>query len=208
MNIIFVGPPGAGKGTHAQILMKEMGIPQISTGDMLRQAMAEGTALGLIAKAYINDGNLVPDDVVIGIVKERLQKDDCSKGYILDGFPRTVPQAEALEGFARIDAVLDFELADDVIIKRLSGRRVCSACGLTTHINTVGESDVCPECGEKLIQRKDDLPETVRNRLAVYQQQTAPLIDFYQERSLLKVIDCSGTKEENHSRVQEALGLA
>ena len=162
MNIIFLGPPGAGKGTHAQRLMHELGIPQISTGDMLRQAMKAGTEMGLAAKRYIDAGELVPDDVVIGIVKDRLAAEDCQNGYILDGFPRTVAQAEALDTFARIDAALNLSLPDEVIVGRLSGRRVCLKCGATYHISQLNGREDCEACGEKLVQRKDDSLETIK----------------------------------------------
>ena len=208
MNIIFLGPPGAGKGTHAQLLMNEMGIPQISTGDMLRQAIKAETALGLSAKRYIDAGELVPDDVVIGIVQERLQAPDCRQGYILDGFPRTVKQAEALSQFARIDAALNLSLADEVIVSRLSGRRVCLKCGATYHTSALKGREDCAACGEKLVQRKDDTPETIQNRLNVYAAQTAPLIDYYQKKGLLKTVECTGTIEENHRAVRKALGIA
>lgn len=209
MNLIFLGPPGAGKGTHAQRLMNELGIPQISTGDMLRQAMKAETPLGLSAKRYIEAGDLVPDEVVIGIVKERLQAPDCQKGYILDGFPRTVAQAEALSAFARIDVALNLSLADEVIIKRLSGRRVCLKCGGTYHISTLGGRDTCEKCGEKLVQRKDDSPETIQNRLSVYAQQTAPLIEYYEKKGLLRTVECApdATVEENYQCVKEALNI-
>lgn len=208
MNLIFLGPPGAGKGTHAQLLMNELGIPQISTGDMLRQAMKAGTEMGLSAKRYIDAGELVPDEVVIGIVKDRLAQDDCKNGYILDGFPRTVKQAEALEKFAKIDVALNIALDDEVIIRRLSGRRVCLKCGATYHISTL-EGDTCLNCGDPLVQRKDDAPETVKNRLAVYAAQTAPLIDYYADKGLLKTVKCAphATVEENYAQVREALGL-
>lgn len=210
MNLIFLGPPGAGKGTHAQRLMNELGIPQISTGDMLRQAMKAETPLGLAAKKYIEAGDLVPDEVVIGIVEERLKAPDCQKGYILDGFPRTVAQAEALSKFARIDVALNLSLADDVIIKRLSGRRVCLKCGGTYHISTLNGKDTCENCGEKLVQRKDDSPETIQNRLSVYAQQTAPLIEYYEKQGLLRTVECApqATVEENYREVKKALGLA
>ena len=210
MNLIFLGPPGAGKGTQAQRLMDELGIPQISTGDMLRQAMKAETPLGLSAKRYIEAGDLVPDDVVIGIVEERLQADDCKNGYILDGFPRTVKQAEALSKFARIDVALNLSLADEVIIRRLSGRRVCLKCGATYHISTLNGRETCEKCGEPLVQRKDDTPETVKNRLNVYAAQTAPLIDYYQRKGLLKTVECApeATVEENYRQVRETLGLA
>lgn len=207
MNVIFLGPPGAGKGTHAQMLMHEMGIPQISTGDMLRQAIKAETKLGLLAKGYIDQGELVPDEVVIGIVKERLTADDCKKGYILDGFPRTVRQAEALSTFADIDAAVNLSLPDEVIVSRLSGRRVCLKCGATYHLSTLGGKTTCAECGEELVQRKDDAPETIQNRLNVYAAQTAPLIDFYQAKGLLRTVSCLGTIEENHQAVRKALGI-
>ena len=207
MNLIFLGPPGAGKGTHAQLLMQDMGIPQISTGDMLRQAMKDETPLGLSAKAYVEKGELVPDEVVIGIVKERLQAPDCQNGYILDGFPRTVKQAEALGQFAKIDVVLNLSLSDEIIINRLSGRRVCLKCGATYHISALNGSEICEKCGDKLVQRKDDSAETIQNRLNVYAAQTAPLIDYYQEKGLLRTVLCEGTVEENYRAVREALGL-
>ncbi len=207
MNVIFLGPPGAGKGTHAQKLMNEMGIPQISTGDMLRAAIKAETPLGQSAKRYIDAGELVPDEVVIGIVKERLQAPDCRKGYILDGFPRTVKQAEALSQFAKIDAALNLSLADEVIVSRLSGRRVCLKCGATYHIDHLNGREDCAACGEKLVQRKDDTPETIQNRLNVYAAQTAPLIDYYEKKGLLKTVACTGTIDENHLAVRKALGL-
>ncbi len=209
MNLIFLGPPGAGKGTHAQLLMNELNIPQISTGDMLRQAMKAGTEMGLSAKRYIEAGELVPDEVVIGIVKDRLQADDCKRGYILDGFPRTVKQAEALSEFAQIDVALNIALDDEVIVKRLSGRRVCLKCGATYHISTLNGKEDCAVCGEKLVQRKDDAPETVQNRLSVYAAQTAPLIDYYQKKGILRTVNCppAGTVQEVYQLVRETLGL-
>ena len=209
MNLIFLGPPGAGKGTMAQLLMADAGIPQISTGDMLRQAMKAGTEMGLSAKRYIEAGELVPDEVVIGIVKDRLQAEDCKNGYILDGFPRTVPQAEALAEFAKIDVALNIALDDEVIINRLGGRRVCLKCGATYHVSTLNGREDCAACGEKLVQRKDDAPETVKNRLAVYAAQTAPLIDYYAKKGLLKTVECApkATVQENYAKVRETLGL-
>ncbi len=207
MNIIFLGPPGAGKGTHAQRLMDEMNIPQISTGDILRRAMKEGTPTGLRAKAFVEKGELVPDEVVIDIVRERLAMPDCAQGYILDGFPRTVPQAEALGAFAKIDAVVNFMLPDEEIVKRLSGRRVCPECGSTYHISSL-KGDRCEKCGAALIQRKDDQPETILNRLSVYQAQTEPLIAYYAGKGLVLNIDCLGhTVDENHALVRSSLGL-
>ena len=205
MKIIFLGPPGAGKGTQAQLLTKELGIPQISTGDMLRKAMREGTKTGLEAKRYVESGGLVPDDVVIAIVRERLAEDDCRDGYMLDGFPRTVYQAEQLDQFATIDVAVDLDLPDDVIVQRLSGRRVCPNCNATYHISQLNGSTVCQNCGAGLIQRKDDSEETIRNRLRVYQEQTAPLIDYYRNKGILRVVNCAGSVEENFALVKRAL---
>ena len=189
MNIIFLGPPGAGKGTQAQRVCSALNIPQISTGDILRRAMKEQTLTGVKAKAYIDAGKLVPDEVIIDIVKDRLAQSDCAGGYILDGFPRTVPQAEALEGIAAIDAVIELDVADEKLIERLSGRRVCLKCGATYHVSRLNGETKCADCGDTLIQRDDDKAETVLNRLTVYHNQTAPLVDFYQKRGMLKVID-------------------
>lgn len=189
MNIIFLGPPGAGKGTQAQRVCSALNIPQISTGDILRRAMKEQTPTGVKAKAYIDAGKLVPDEVIIDIVKDRLAQSDCAGGYILDGFPRTVPQAEALEGIAAIDAVIELDVADEKLIERLSGRRVCLKCGATYHVSRLNGETKCAACGDTLIQRDDDKAETVLNRLTVYHNQTAPLVDFYQKRGMLKVID-------------------
>ena len=189
MNVIFLGPPGAGKGTQAQRVCTALNIPQISTGDILRRAMKEETPTGLKAKQFVEAGKLVPDEVIIDIVRERLAMDDCQNGYILDGFPRTVPQAEALDTIAKIDVVVDLDVADEVLINRLSGRRVCLACGATYHVDHLKGETKCAKCGEELIQRKDDSAETVLNRLNVYHEQTAPLVDYYQKKGNLKVID-------------------
>ena len=189
MNIIFLGPPGAGKGTQAQRVCSALNIPQISTGDILRRAIKEQTPTGVKAKAFIDAGKLVPDEVIIDIVRDRLAQADCAGGYILDGFPRTVPQAEALEGIAAIDAVIELDVADEKLIERLSGRRVCLKCGATYHVSRLNGETKCAACGDTLIQRDDDKAETVLNRLTVYHNQTAPLVDFYQKRGMLKVID-------------------
>ena len=207
MNLIFLGPPGAGKGTHASRMGKELGIPQISTGDMLRAALKAETSLGLEAKKYMDAGELVPDEVVIGMVKERLKEPDCQQGYIFDGFPRTVAQAEALAAFTQIDAVLNLVVADDVIIKRLSGRRVCPDCSGTFHISLLQDEHRCPTCGGKLIQRKDDEQATILNRLEVYRRQTEPLIAYYQEKGLLRGADGGGHIDDNYAGVRQALGL-
>ena len=196
MNIIFLGPPGAGKGTQAQIVCQRLGIPQVSTGDMLRAAIAAGTEMGLKAKEYMDQGQLVPDEVVIGIVKDRLADADCQKGYILDGFPRTVEQAAALGTFAKIDVAINLDVPDDVLVKRLSGRRVCPLCGAPYHVDRLNGETVCRADGTPLIQRDDDKAETVLNRLAVYHQKTAPLIDYYREAGLLKNIGGGLSLEE------------
>lgn len=196
MNIIFLGPPGAGKGTQAQIVCQRLGIPQVSTGDMLRAAIAAGTEMGRKAKEYMDQGQLVPDEVVIGIVKDRLADPDCQKGYILDGFPRTVEQAKALSTFAKIDVAINLDVPDDVLVKRLSGRRVCPLCGAPYHVDRLNGETVCRADGTPLIQRDDDKAETVLNRLSVYHQKTAPLIDHYREAGLLKNIGGGLSLEE------------
>ena len=206
MNVIFLGPPGAGKGTQAVRVCERLGIPQISTGDILRRAMKEGTPTGLAAKSYIDKGLLVPDEVVIAIVRERLAMEDCQKGYILDGFPRTVPQAEALAQFARIDAVIDIEVSDEKLTERLSGRRVCLNCGGTYHVSTLGGKTTCEKCGNELIQRNDDKAETVLSRLSVYHAQTAPLIDYYAKLGLNRTIDGAQPMEACFEAILCALG--
>ena len=205
MNVIFLGPPGAGKGTQAVRVCERLGIPQISTGDILRRAMREQTPTGLAAKSYVDKGQLVPDSVVIDIVRERLAQEDCAGGYLLDGFPRTVPQAEALAQFAHIDAVIDIDVSDEKLIERLSGRRVCPACGGTYHISHL-KGDTCEKCGGKLIQRDDDKAETVLSRLSVYHAQTAPLIDYYDARGLLRKVDGSVPMDDCFSAILSALG--
>ena len=205
MNIIFLGPPGAGKGTQAQVVCQKLGIPQISTGDMLRAAISAQTETGLKAKAYMDQGQLVPDEVVIDIVKERLTNEDCQKGYILDGFPRTVEQAKALGTFAKIDAAVNLDVADEVLVNRLSGRRVCPLCGAPYHVDRLGGEKVCKVDATPLIQRDDDKPETVLNRLKVYHQKTAPLIDYYAGEGILRNITGSGTPEEISAEILTTL---
>ena len=196
MNIIFLGPPGAGQATQAQIVCHRVGLAQVSTGDMRRAAIAAGTEMGRKAKEYMDQGQLVPDEVVIGIVKDRLADPDCQKGYILDGFPRTVEQAKALSTFAKIDVAINLDVPDDVLVKRLSGRRVCPLCGAPYHVDRLNGETVCRADGTPLIQRDDDKAETVLNRLAVYHQKTAPLIDHYREAGLLKNIGGGLSLEE------------
>ena len=206
MNVIFLGPPGAGKGTQAVRVCERLGIPQISTGDILRRAIKNETPTGLAAKSYIDKGQLVPDSVVIDIVRERLVQDDCKNGYLLDGFPRTVAQAEALEGFAKIDAVVDIDVSDEKLVARLSGRRVCLSCGGTYHVSQLNGSMTCAKCGNELIQRADDKAETVLSRLTVYHAQTEPLIDFYTQRGLLKEIDGAQPMDECYAAILAVLG--
>ncbi|MBZ4688538.1 MAG: adenylate kinase [Clostridia bacterium] len=196
MRLILMGPPGAGKGTQAEKLQKELSIPHISTGDMFRKAIKEETELGKEAKKYLDSGALVPDEITVGIVKERLQEPDCNEGFMLDGFPRTVPQAEALEKTMadldeKLDAVIYINVPKEKLIERLTGRRVCKNCGATYHVqfNPPKEEGNCDECGGELYQRSDDTVETVENRLNVYLENTRPLIDYYKEKGILKEID-------------------
>lgn len=192
MNLILLGAPGAGKGTQAEKICEKLSIPAISTGNILREAMANGTEMGLKAKSFIDAGALVPDEVVIGIINERLKEDDCKNGFILDGFPRTIPQAEALDNMnVRIDRVIDIEVPDEKIAARLSGRRVCLKCGATYHTQYKKSQvdGVCDACGDNLVQRKDDMPETVLDRLNTYHQQTEPLKDYYEKKGILRVVE-------------------
>lgn len=210
MNIIFFGAPGAGKGTQAEIVSKKLNIPTISTGAIIREAIKSGTEMGLAAQSYIEKGNLVPDEVVIGIIKDRLQEDDCQNGFILDGFPRTVPQAEALEKMSvKIDTVLEIHVPDEEIVTRMSGRRVCPACGATYHTiyNPSTKNDKCDKCGELLSIRKDDAPEVVKSRLVVYHNETEPLKEFYSARGLVKTVVGQEKLEDTTRLTLEALGI-
>lgn len=192
MKIIFLGAPGAGKGTQAEIVSKKLAIPTVSTGNIIRAALKNGTPMGLQAKAFIEAGKLVPDEVVIGIIKDRLAEDDCKNGFILDGFPRTIPQAQALDEMGIvIDKVIDIEVADEKIAKRMSGRRVCKACGNSYHLEykKPAVDGVCDECGGELVQRKDDAPETVLERLKVYHDETEPLKNYYEQQGKLVIVE-------------------
>ncbi len=208
MRLILLGPPGAGKGTQAKRLIERYGIPQISTGDILRAAVREGTELGKKAKQYMDAGQLVPDEVVIGIIRERLKEADCAKGFILDGFPRTVPQAEALKGVLSdlgqaLDHVVSIEVPDEDLVERLTGRRTCRTCGAMYHVkfNPPKQEGVCDKCGGELYQRDDDREETIRARLKVYHDQTAPLVEFYTKEGLLRRIDGVGSVDEIYGRI-------
>ncbi len=210
MKLILLGAPGAGKGTQAEILSQICNIPPISTGNILRAAMKNGTPVGLKAKEYVESGKLVPDEVIIGIVKERLSEDDCKNGFILDGVPRTIAQAEALEQAGiTFDAVLSIEISDGEIEARMTGRRTCPDCGATYHIKNSPpkQEGICDKCGAALIQRKDDTPETVKSRLQVYHTETEPLKGFYEARGLLKMVSNQSSIEATTRVILEALGI-
>ncbi len=209
MNLIFLGAPGAGKGTQAEIVSERYGIPAISTGAIIREAIKTKTPMGIAAREYTDVGALVPDDIVIGIIKERLQQDDCSNGFILDGFPRTVPQAEALEKMGvAIDIVVSIEVADEDIVKRMSGRRVCDSCGASYHVvyKPSKDGENCEKCGNKLSVRRDDMPEVVLSRLATYHEQTEPLKDFYASRGVLKIVQGQEELADTTRLTAEAIG--
>ena len=210
MKLIMLGAPGAGKGTQAAILSEKLGIPTISTGNILRAAVKNGTPVGLQAKSYMDAGKLVPDDVIIGIVAERLAEPDCEKGYILDGVPRTIAQAEALEKAGIVfDNDVSIEISDEEIVKRMSGRRACTACGATYHVVSAPSKveGKCDKCGADLVLRDDDKPETVNHRLEVYHEETEPLKDFYAQRGVLRMVDNQPTIEATTQVVLKALGL-
>ena len=209
MKLILLGAPGAGKGTQAEILCKELNIPTISTGNILRAAIKNGTPTGLKAKAFMDEGKLVPDEVIIGIINERLAEDDCSNGYILDGVPRTIAQAEAMEKAGiMFDHVISIEIADETIVNRMGNRRVCEDCGASYHLVAVPPktAGVCDKCGGNLIQRHDDKPETVKARLEIYHKETEPLKDFYAKRGLLRSVDDRPSVAETSKGILEVLG--
>ena len=205
MKLIFLGPPGAGKGTQATGVSSHLRVPHISTGDMFRSAIKNQTPTGLEAKRYMDAGQLVPDSVVIAMVEERLAMEDCANGYLLDGFPRTVEQAEALEKFAAPDAVVDIEVPDEMLVDRLTGRRVCATCSGTFHISKLADEKLCPVCGGELYQRDDDKPATISNRLNVYHEQTAPLIGYYAGLGRLKRIDGNARPEDVFQNILSSL---
>ena len=210
MKLVLLGAPGAGKGTQAEILSRKLNIPTISTGNILRAAMKNGTPVGLKAKSYVESGKLVPDDVIIGIVCERLAEPDCANGYILDGMPRTIPQAEALIAHGiELDSVLSLEVSDEDIVERMAGRRVCPRCGASYHVrvNPPKQDGICDACGTALIVRPDDAPETVRDRLHVYHEQTEPLKGFYEKLGLLHSVENVGSIEDVSREIFRSLGI-
>ena len=214
MRLVLLGAPGAGKGTQAKIIVEKYGVPQISTGDLLRAAVGAGTALGKEAKSYMDKGELVPGSVVLGMVEERLKQDDCKKGYILDGFPRNTKQAEALDGMLSslgmsLTAALSVDVPFEDLMKRLTGRRTCKACGqmYNVYFNTPKKEGVCDKCGGELFQRGDDKEETIKKRLEVYNAQTAPLIDYYGKKNILKSVSGTGSIDDIFKKVCSELGL-
>ncbi len=213
MRLVLLGPPGAGKGTQAVVLAEELGIPHISTGDMFRQAVKDGTAMGKKAKEYMDQGLLVPDEVVVGVVADRLELEDAASGFILDGFPRTVAQADALAEILHsagkyLDAAVNIVVPEEVLVKRLSGRRVCRNCGATYHVefSPPAEENVCDKCGGELYQREDDKEETVRKRLAEYNEKTSPLVAYYAGKGILRNIDGADSAEQVLKNIRAALG--
>ena len=211
--VVLLGPPGAGKGTQAKLLQEMFGAVQISTGDILRKAVADQTALGQQAEGFIKSGALVSDSVIVNLIAERLKQPDCVKGFLLDGFPRTIPQAESLDEILKraglnLNCVLSVEVPEDVIVERLAGRRTCRQCGALGHVafNPPKVEGVCDNCGGELYQRDDDKEQTIANRLEVYEKQTAPLARYYRERGLLRTIDGVGEIDQIRARVIEALG--
>ena len=210
MKIIFLGAPGAGKGTQAEKISKRLGIPTISTGVIIRESIKLGTEMGLKAKKFIDAGELCPDEVVIGIIKERLAKSDCKDGFILDGFPRTVLQAEALDKMGvTLDRVISIEVPDEVIMQRMTGRRVCVSCGSSYHVteNPSADGVHCDNCKTELTTRSDDAPEVVKNRLVTYHEKTEPLKGFYSRKGILKTVDGNGSVEQTSMKTVEAIGV-
>ena len=205
MNIILLGAPGAGKGTQAAKIHERYGLPHISTGDIFRENIKNQTEIGLLAKSYIDKGQLVPDDVTCKIVEERISREDCKNGYMLDGFPRTIAQAEALDKITKIDLVININVDFSLLMDRLCGRRVCKECGEIYHVSTLNGETKCSSCGGELYQRKDDNPETVESRLDVYEKQTAPLIEYYKEKGLIFNVESKETSNQTFAQVSEKL---
>ncbi|MDZ7374065.1 MAG: adenylate kinase [candidate division KSB1 bacterium] len=215
MRLVLLGPPGSGKGTHGAWLSQKYGIPSISTGDILRAAVAAGTALGKKAQGYMDAGQLVPDDLIVAMIEERLAEADCTAGFLLDGFPRTVAQAEALDALLarrgwKLDGVLQLDVDPEEIVRRLTSRRVCKSCGKIFNLvtNPPPANGRCPECGGEIVQRSDDTEATVRNRLRVYREQTDPLVDFYRKRGLLLTVRGNGSIDEVRERIRQTLRSA
>jgi adenylate kinase len=211
---VFLGPPGSGKGTQAKRVSAEKGIPQLSTGDMLRAAIAAGSALGRSAQDFMSRGALVPDEVVIGLIRERTELGDCAGGFILDGFPRTIPQAVALDALLaerarKIDSAILFQIDDSVLVARLTGRRTCVKCGTMYHVESLPprEAGICDQCGSKLIQREDDREDVIRKRLSVYHHQTSPLVDYYSNQDILSPVDASASPDAVFASVSRKLGF-
>ena len=204
MKLIFLGPPGAGKGTQAERISKLYGIAHISTGDMLRSQMREGTPLGAEAKGYIDRGELVPDELIVAMVAKRIKEEDCANGFLLDGFPRTVSQAEALNGISDIDMVIDIAVPAERLMERIGGRRMCSGCGAGYHTSSY-HKDTCEKCGASLYIRDDDRPETVKHRITVYERQTKPLIDYYREKGNLSRVNGDNTPDRVFDDVAAAI---
>ncbi len=212
MNLVLLGPPGSGKGTQGELLAQRHGWPKLSTGDILREAVAAGTELGKKVEPIMAAGDLVPDEIVLGIVRERLAGEDCREGFILDGFPRTIPQAEGLEEILResgraLSAVIEIRVSEEEVVRRLSGRRTCSQCNAIYHVEwkPPREEGVCDICGGKLVQRPDDRPEAIRERLREYREQTAPLVAFYEKRGLLRPVDGAGKVEEVAAAIEQQI---
>lgn len=207
MKLIFLGPPGAGKGTLAGLVSKEYSIPQISTGDIFRDAIKRETELGKKVKEIVGRGDLVPDALTVSLVRERLGQPDAQAGYILDGFPRTIPQAEALEAFQKLDAVVDFSIDDPLVIERLTGREICKSCGAIYHVKNMPSKvkGVCDKCGGPTYTRPDDSLESIKNRLEVYREQTEPLIAYYRKKKILRMIDSSKSPEDTHTQIRKIL---
>ncbi len=209
MRLIFLGPPGAGKGTMAKLLAENRKIVHISTGDLFREAIAKKSQLGIQVQSIIEKGDLVPDSLTVKLVEERIGKEDCSGGFVLDGFPRTIPQAEALDALVKVDGTVNFILSDEEIIKRLSGRRLCPACGKTYHVHFMPpkKENVCDACGGILVIRKDDQIESIRNRLKVYKDQTEPLVAYYAKNGIVKDVDASPEPSRVFAALKEILGM-